>query len=265
MRTIPLHGLLPLLAAAALFVPAPARALGHGPYTVEILVDGAALDEVAARGRHYVEALPGREYAIRMTNHTAGRIAIALSVDGLNTIDARTTTAAGASKWVLGPYESVTIEGWQTSGREARRFFFTTEARSYGAWIGRTQDLGLVSAAVFREKRPERARVARPEAQAAEKSAPAAESRGDAQASAKSAPAPTDELAATGIGRPVDHAVERVAIDLERRPAAVLELRYEYRDALVRLGVLPRDEGDALDRRERARGFTDRGWCPVPR
>jgi len=49
-------------------------------------------------------------------------VAVALSVDGLNTIDARETTAAGARKWVLDPYQIVTISGWQTSQTEARRF-----------------------------------------------------------------------------------------------------------------------------------------------
>ena len=52
---------------------------------------------------------------------------------------------------------------------------------------------------------------------------------------------PDDELAATGIGRELQHNVRRVAFEAEAKPAAVLELRYEYHDALVRLGVLPRE------------------------
>ena len=74
----------------------------------------------------------GKEYAIRLRNPYGVRVAVALSVDGLNTIDARETTATEARKWVLDPYETVTISGWQTSQTEARRFEFTTEARSYG-------------------------------------------------------------------------------------------------------------------------------------
>ena len=54
-------------------------------------------------GRVYVEAQKGREYAIRLRNPYPVRVAVALSVDGLNTIDARETSADGARKWVLDP------------------------------------------------------------------------------------------------------------------------------------------------------------------
>ena len=67
-----------------------------------------------------------------------------MSVDGLNTIDARQTSAAGARKWVLDPYETVTISGWQTSRTEARRFEFTTEERSYGQALGKTANFGVI-------------------------------------------------------------------------------------------------------------------------
>jgi hypothetical protein len=73
-----------------------------------------------------------------------------------------------------------------------------------------------------------------------------------------------DDLAATGIGREVDRRVVRVAFDAEEHPALIVSFRYEYRDALVRLGVLSCDDGDALARRERARGFEDDGFAPDP-
>src|SRR5262245_37096652 len=72
---------------------------------VEILVGGAPQRRYAHDGRWYVEALKGREYAIRLRNPYGVRVAVALSVDGLNTIDARHTTAANARKWVLDPHE----------------------------------------------------------------------------------------------------------------------------------------------------------------
>ena len=88
---------------------------------VEIMVKGVSQPKFVHNGRLYVEALKGREYAIRLRNPYPVRVAVALSVDGLNTIDARETTAGDARKWVLGPYEIVTISGWQTSQSEARR------------------------------------------------------------------------------------------------------------------------------------------------
>src|SRR5262245_39851436 len=143
-----------LLLAAVLASRGAAYAMESGGYTMEILVDGTPLQEYAARDTRYIEALKGRPYSIRFRNLGGERVAVALSVDGLNSIDARTTTALEARKWVLGPYETMTLDGWQTSASTARRFFFTTESQSYGAWLGRTRSLGLIAAAVLREARP---------------------------------------------------------------------------------------------------------------
>src|SRR4026208_1311566 len=121
---------------------------------VEIMVKGVSQPKFVHSGRLYVEALKGREYAIRLRNPYPVRVAVALSVDGLNSIDARQTTASHARKWVLGPYQTVTISGWQTSAAQARAFEFTTEERSYGQALGKTANLGMISAVFFRERTP---------------------------------------------------------------------------------------------------------------
>src|SRR5262245_19895408 len=81
----------------------------HSSGLVEIVVGNAPELQYLHRGRWYVEARKGKEYAIRLHNPYPVRVAVALSVDGLNTIDARETTAVGARKWVLNPYQTVTI------------------------------------------------------------------------------------------------------------------------------------------------------------
>ena len=271
-----------LLAAVSPAMPRASSGPGPRP-TMEVLVGGSRLPSYAARGTVYIEALKGREYEIRLRNPYPVRVAVALSVDGLNTIDARHTSAQAARKWVLGPYETVTISGWQTSMTHARRFEFTSEEQSYGAWLGKTNDLGVISAVFFRERVPERivameqGRVPRsdvpaPAGQNRERSIPAAEAGaaspvGAASKPAAGAPAPADpEYAATGIGRRTNHAVRQVHLDLESTAAASVSIRYEYHAQLVRLGVLPpvHTLGDPLDRRERARGF-DAGFCPEPK
>ncbi len=234
--------------------------------TVDVIVDGAPLTRYAHAGRWYVEAQKGREYAIRLRNPFGVRVAVALSVDGLNTIDARETTAGAARKWVLGPYETVTISGWQTSQLEARRFEFTTEARSYGQALGKTANLGVISAVFFKERVP--VVVSRESSKAEDRdrrqsapqpsAAPAQES-----AAAGAARRADDEYAATGMGRRTDHAVTQVWLDLETTPAQTVNIRYEFRPQLVKLGILPAPTVDPLQRRERARGF-EPGFAPVP-
>jgi hypothetical protein len=226
---------------------------------VEILVGGAPQRHYAHGGRWYVEALKGREYAIRLHNPYAVRVAVALSVDGLNTIDARQTTAADARKWVLDPYQTITISGWQTSQTEARRFEFTTEARSYGQSLGATANLGVISAAFFKE----RVRSVVPEASkdAAELPAAALRARPEAPAAEEKR---ADEYAATGMGRRTGHTVTQVWLDLEKAPVRTTNIRYEFRAQLVSLGILPpAPTADALQRRERAHGFAQ-AFCPEP-
>lgn len=248
-----IHRTLGLLAIFATLAPATPAAV-RGDFGMEILVNGRPVRELPHQGRTYIEAMQGKEYAVRLVNRTGERVAVALAVDGLNSIDARRTSAREARKWILGPWETVTIGGWQTSGSTARRFYFTTERDSYGNWLGRTENLGVISAAFFRERPREIVRDQRFSRGAAEGAPPMAKS------------SVGDEDAATGIGREVDHRVREVAFDAEADPAATIDVRYEYRDSLVRLGVLRREPpcDDRLARRERARGFEEPGFAPDP-
>src|ERR1041384_5876303 len=129
------------------------KRIPYPTFEVEVLVDGQPLSEYSDRGRTYVAAVRGAEYELRLRNSSPDRVAVALSVDGLNTIDARHTSAWNASKWVIEPYQTITIGGWQMSSDRARRFYFHNERDSYGAKLGQTADLGVISAVFFRERR----------------------------------------------------------------------------------------------------------------
>jgi hypothetical protein len=62
----------------------------------------------------------------------------------------------------------------------------------------------------------------------------------------------------------IDHAVTQVWLDLEATPAQTVNIRYEFRPQLARLGILPESPAhDPLERRERARGF-EPGFSPEP-
>lgn len=247
-------------------------------FQLEVLVNGRPLYEYYARGRVYVEAFKGAEYELRLRNPLPYRVAVALSVDGMNTIDARRTSAWDASKWVIEPHGSITVSGWQMSTQRARRFYFTSEQDSYGAKLGQTANLGVISAVFFSERRPTPIPIAPPpgnrspypvERQRDERSE--APSSGTGELSSKQRqgvirPIPDDDYAATGIGRSVHHDVRWVNMDLDSRAAAQLTIRYEYYPALVRLGIAPRQYSrpDSLSNRERATGFEDRRFSPEP-
>lgn len=269
------HGSRPSVAADAEEVSADPDvqpvANAHG-FSVEILIDGMPTTEYAARGRRYVEALANAEYEVRIHNPTGSRVAVALSVDGLNTIDARHTSAWDAHKWVIEPYRTIHVRGWQMSSENARRFYFTTERDSYAAKLGQAANLGVISAVFFRERAPVTIITPAQPDYSKEKStseprpSSAGEaSRDSANRKAPAYPGPDDESAATGIGRSVPNGVQWIKMDLDPRAAGEVTIRYEYRSALVRLGIIPRDypRPNVLDRRERAQGFEPK-YCPQP-
>jgi hypothetical protein len=260
----------------------PQPVVAENGFSVDVIVDGRSVSEYAARGRRYVEALENAEYELRIHNPLGVRVAVALAVDGLNTIDARHTGAWDAHKWVIEPYGTIHVRGWQMSSQNARRFYFTTERDSYGSKLGQTANLGVISAVFFRERQPITIMPVTPRSGATEedrirsdRSAPKAGTTGESSRGAdnrsaeksrvESYPAPDDDSAATGIGRSVRNDVQWVKLDLDSRPAGEVTIRYEYRAALVRLGIIPRDyqRPDVLDRRERAQGFEPK-YCPQP-
>lgn len=248
--------LVPLL---ALIAAAPLAAAERQAFSLSVVVDGCEAPEYEHLGRVYVEALRGRNFSLRLSNPTSERVAVALSVDGRNVIDAGRSSALQATKWVLSPGETIDVPGWQVSGKTSRKFFFTETSRSYAKWLGDTRNVGMIEAVYFRERRvPSREWATQLEAPEARPSrAPAAGSVAEA-APKKEA----DRMAATGIGERTAFAVQWIEFDEDPVPVARIALRYEFRQELLKLGVLPRPD-DALAARERARGFEPR-YAPDP-
>jgi hypothetical protein len=239
-----------------------ARRIPTSQFEVDVIVDGRSLTEYFARGRTYIEALEGREYELRVRNPLSQRVAVALSVDGLNTIDARHSSAWNASKWVIEPYQTITISGWQMSSERARRFYFTSERDSYGAKLGQTANLGVISAVFFTEQKQRPIPVTPPIFRDQERSRSERPAKEPAAASAENksgvARQSNDDYAATGIGRSVHNDVQWVDMELNSRAAGEVNIRYEYYSALLRLGVVPRHSPEPypLPRRENSRGFS---------
>ena len=265
-------------------------------YELSVVVDGERVPEHRLAERTYVEAIRGRSFSLRIFNPGPERIAVAVSVDGRNVIDANRTTALGATKWVLRPGEVIEVPGWQISGDTARRFFFTETRSSYAKWLGDTRNVGTIEAVFFREKR--RPWIASPSPApyspgAEERDSAAREVEGGTPGGAPNAlsdaPAPGDDkdqvtaqaegrarrdgarqksrtseaerFAATGAGERTHFPVNWIEFEEDPDPVTQIRLRYEFRPELIRLGVLlPRED---LYARERGRGF-ERQYAPDP-
>jgi hypothetical protein len=278
MRSLAVAPLLPLLLAAAppawahRPLPPPSQAGALVSLTVD--VEGAAVPLYAATdgsGRHYVEARRGARYTLRLANRTAERLAVLMTVDGLNVISGeRQAVHQRGRMYVLDPWETADIQGWRTSLEDVRRFTFVDEKASYAARSGQANSrMGWIELAVYRERhraawRPQRPDVTTQDAPASAPPAPEARERGaDSAAKAGRAEgAQRESYPGTGWGEPARDPVRLVDFDPEPRPAERITLRYEYAPALRALGILPwHSTEDRLRQRERGQG----GFARPPR
>lgn len=126
------------------------------PFVVELLDDDdEPLDETIKSGRPFVAAAPGERYSIRIRNPLPVRVAVNLTVDGLNSISGKPSGISDGAKWMIEPYGSIVIRGWQVNGDQARRFFFADKPKSYAQWrekqtgLPLAQNCGVIGAAYF--------------------------------------------------------------------------------------------------------------------
>ena len=223
-------------ALCALALPACAH-LPTGSLAVLEVYDrqeSAVLPVYVKDGQRYVAGTPGHEYTLRVRNLTGERVLAVMSVDGVNVVSGE-TAAPEQSGYVLEPYGSVDVTGWRKSLSHSAAFYFTDLGDSYAARTGRPRNVGVIGLAVFRERPPPyRAQIMEKRERVAA-SAAAAEAGRDSPA----APAQASPLG-TGHGRDEQSYVTRVAFErASTSPADVFTVRYDRRDNLIAMGVLP--------------------------
>lgn len=118
---------------------------------LSVLVHGKSVREYQHEGRLFLEGRKGTDFTIRLKNLTRQRILAVVSIDGLSI-----TTGEDASVkdggYVLNPRETLNIPGWSLSNDEVARFFFHKAAESYAAKTGKPRNVGVIGAAIFKEK-----------------------------------------------------------------------------------------------------------------
>jgi hypothetical protein len=209
---------------------------------------GSALPDYRHRGRRYVEGKPGNEYAVRIRNCTGQRVLAVLSVDGVNAVTGE-TASPDQSGYVIEPWGYVTVQGWRKDLDRTAAFYFSDPADSYAARTGRPNDLGVIGVALFRERPIERqgwlsrdrlhsGPSPQEKVAAADASGNAAESRREHAAAA--APPTQQPSLGTGHGRGEYSPVQQVEFErASSRPDELIAIRYERRETLVAMGILP--------------------------
>ena len=210
---------------------------------------GEALPVYRHRGQRYVVGEPGNEYAIRVRNCTDHRLLAVVSVDGINAVTGESASPDQAG-YVLEPGGYVNIQGWRKDLSRTAAFYFSDPGDSYGARTGRPHDLGVIGVALFRELPVEQPAWLGQERQSAapvpaSRERAEADAAGDAKASraagaTASAPAMQQPSLGTGHGRGEYSPVQRVEFErASTQPDEMIAIRYERRETLVAMGVIP--------------------------
>ena len=208
---------------------------------------GEALVEYRHHGQRYVVGQPGDEYAIRIRNCSGQRLLAVLSVDGVNVVSGQ-SAAPDQAGYVLEPGGYVNIQGWRKDLDRTAAFYFSDPGDAYAARTGRPNDLGVIGVALFRELPVEPPQWLSRDRQSA---SPAAQERtGTAAAGAaksnraaeadSSAPNMGQPSLGTGHGRGEYSPVRQVEFRrASSAPDEVIAIRYERRETLVAMGVIP--------------------------
>lgn len=208
---------------------------------------GEALPIYRHHGRRYVEGQPGNEYAVRIRNCTDQRLLAVLSVDGVNAVTGE-TASPDQSGYVIEPGGYVTVQGWRKDLDRTAAFYFSDPEDSYAARTGRPHDLGVIGVALFRERPVERQgwfssdrRSASPSSrEKAEADAVGKAANNRAAGETAAAPAAQQPSLGTGHGRGEYSPVQQVEFErASARPDEMVAIRYERRETLVAMGVLP--------------------------
>lgn len=271
-RSLVVVSLAAILSAAAFAVPAPSaearvgrtwRPVAAAPVSIAIEGhDGRALASVMHGGQMFVAGEQGERYEIRLTNNSADRVEVVLSVDGRDAVSGRMADFRRQRGYVLEPFSSVTVDGFRTSMSSVAAFRFTSPGESFAGRSGTPGNAGVIGMAVFKERRqaiargpmkrksasgfvPFRAEASPPGTRSADaapspsaKSSGAARSRDEA-ASGRSMMRPRRQDLGTGFGEERFSAAREVTFVRAQadRPDFVSTIQYDSAHALADRGV----------------------------
>jgi hypothetical protein len=203
----------------------------------------------------YAEAIKGDHYRIDVKNRLNRRVGLVIAVDGRNIISGTKSWLRNNERmYIIEPYGSGEFAGWRTAQDRINRFYFTDVPDSYAAAFGDESAMGVIAVALY----PEVHRTEPPiplsrtipscprgydgkAAGSADKAETAPAAREESGKLMKEKDARSEqalESAGTGSGRSEYSPSQVVAFEPEKRALETIYLKYEWRSALCKLGVV---------------------------
>ncbi len=136
------------------FAPAPtAPAVQHMVSLTLESPGGSILPSFMHLGSLYFAGQQGNRYDLRLTNNTAERVEVVVTVDGRDVISGDVGNYKRQRGYVLDPFATVVIDGFRQSYDQVAAFRFSNLEGSYTAQRGTPHNAGVVGVAVFKESR----------------------------------------------------------------------------------------------------------------
>ena len=108
-------------------------------YQMHVLINGRIADRYLHDGNWYIEGRKGTDYKIRLSNLTGKRTLFVPSVDGLSIIDGK-TASKDSKGYILGPWQTLDVDGWLVDENTAAKFTFGHKNSSYSKESGHGTD-----------------------------------------------------------------------------------------------------------------------------
>ncbi|MEO6081261.1 MAG: hypothetical protein ABIQ86_16045 [Steroidobacteraceae bacterium] len=237
------------LFALAAIMSAPAFAVGRLAQVSVIDRDtGQTLTTHLYRGEYWVAGRPGAHYAIQIHSRDGQRLLAVTSIDGVNVVTGE-TAAVDQGGYLFEPGSSYDIAGWRKSNSEIAAFIFTSIPKSYASRTGRPENVGVIGVALFRERaivrREGEIKLDMPIPQTERDGASMARERAESKAANQAADAGGAARAqapslGTGHGRRETSVISLGVFERESpRPNEIIRIRYDSRENLVAMGVIP--------------------------
>ena len=136
------------------FAPAPEAPVAQPLVSLSLESPGGrTLPSFLHLGSLYFAGQQGQRYDLRLTNNSAERVEVVITVDGRDVISGELGNYKRQRGYVLDPWASMVVEGYRQSLDQVAAFRFSDPASSYSARRGSPEHVGVVGVAVFEENR----------------------------------------------------------------------------------------------------------------
>lgn len=110
------------------------------------------LNHASISNRHYVMGELNSRYSILLQNHSAARLEVVLSVDGLDVMDGK-PASLNKRGYLIDPFGQLKVDGFRQSDNTVAAFRFSSVPQSYAQQKhGDARNVGVIGIAAFEEQ-----------------------------------------------------------------------------------------------------------------